>query len=97
MFGSLISVHYIGKKNWMISAEFWIAYLVIGLILGMIISIPILVTILTIAAFFFLAMKWLRMKAGPAALMFAFAFIIDIIIVYIMLVTFGISVFLWTL
>jgi hypothetical protein len=90
MIGTILSMHYIGKKNWAMSIIFWLVYLVsmaiVGAILNVVLPTWTLVSIVVAAiVFIVLANKWYKFNWMNAFKVFALAVVIDVIIVFVIL------------
>ena len=81
MIGALLSIKYLGKKSWSQSLIFWIVYLVATIIATSIISLGI---IISAAVFILLAHYWYKFTPFDSLKLFAIAFIIDIILLFIL-------------
>jgi hypothetical protein len=90
MFGTAISIHFLGKKRWMPSIIFWVVYLVTMAIVSAILTAVapqwVMVSIVVSAAIFILlAHKWYKFSWINSVKLFAVAFVIDIVLMYIIM------------
>ena len=90
MIGSLLAMKFIGRKSWLISLYFWACVLFAGIIIGMI--VPLFGIILAIAAFLLIAHYWFKLPWIQAITVWVVAIIIDIIIIFMIVLAFGISI-----
>jgi len=89
MIGTLLSVHYIGHKNWKLSLVFWIVALVVGAIATSVIAyilptVSIAGTIVGVAVVLGLLHYWYKFPWEKSIVIWAIALVIDIIIVAIL-------------
>lgn len=90
MIGALLSMKFVGKKSWKDSAIFWIVYIVVGAVIANILytAIPQLATVslaISAAIFIGLAHKWYHIDLWSSVKLFAVAFVIDIVIAFILI------------
>lgn len=88
MIGTILSMHYVGKKNWTMSVVFWVVYLISMAIVSAILTAvaptwKIVSIVVSAAVFILLAHKWYKFDYMNSIKLFAIAFVIDIIIVYV--------------
>ena len=92
MIGALLSVKYAGKKSWSQSLVFWIVYLIAATIATYLIPLGIIVAA---AVFLLLAHYWYKFTPFDSLKLFAIAFIIDVILVFILFMVLAISFSDW--
>lgn len=96
MFGSLISMKFIGKKPWIQSLGFWIIILIINMALSIgATKIGILVTILGVLVFICVAHYGFKLTWVLSIVVWFVAFVLDLIIVYILFLVYPDIINLW--
>jgi len=89
MFGTILSLHYIGRKRWIPSIIFWVAYLIVtAVVSGALYTIAPTVSVMGLligfAVFMALAHYWYKFPWEISLKLFVIAFIIDFIIAIIL-------------
>ena len=88
MIGAIISVHYVGKKPWLQAILFWFIYFILMMAISFsllgILLIPFIGILLSVLVFCALAHYWLKFPWIMALKLFAVAFVIDILIAFIL-------------
>ena len=89
MIGTLVSVKFIGHKNWMQSIIFWAVALVVGIIATSLTSflsflVPAIGLIVGVAVVLGLLVYWYKFPLSKAIVIWAVALVIDIVIVLIL-------------
>jgi hypothetical protein len=85
MIGALLSMKFLGKKPWIQALGFWIIILIINMALAIGASkIGIMITLLSILVFILVAHYGFKLTWILSIVVWFVAFIIDIIIVYIL-------------
>lgn len=79
-------MRFLGKKTWVQSLIFWAVILVIGFALGLA-NLGILATVCSVGAFILLAHYWYHLNWLWSIVVWAVAWVIDMIIVYIFVIT----------
>jgi len=87
MIGSLLAMRFYAKKPWIIAAEFWAVYLIIGIIFGGTITTMMPQALMLIGGILFsfivfmaLALYWLKIPMMISIIAFAVTCVIDYII-----------------
>jgi len=88
MIGSLISMKFVGGKTWIQAVVFWVVILVIGFALSTQYYLGILITLASIGIFITLAHYWYGLKWTRSVVVWFVAFIIDLVIVYVIVLVF---------
>jgi len=98
MIGAILSLHYVGKKNWIQSIVFWITYIIAGAIITAIIpATGVLSLILAALIFMSIAHYWYKFNWQISFKLFAIAFFIDIILTLVLVaILFGLIGLEWT-
>lgn len=87
MIGSAIAIRFYAKKPWLIALAFWAVYLVIGLLFVSQVASSLdwwLGMALSFLIFMALATFWLKLAPVIGIICFAFAYVIDFVIMYVM-------------
>jgi len=85
MIGAIISMKFLGKKKWIQAIIFWAVILIIGFAIGSgAVQLGIFATLLGIGIFILLAHYWYHLPWLLSIAVWFVAFIIDMIIVYIL-------------
>ena len=90
MIGALLSLKWFGKKSWVQSLIFWVAYLIVLAIVSSLLYMyvsptgSILGLVVGFAVFMALAHYWYKYQWVASFKLFAFAFVIDMVIAVIL-------------
>lgn len=95
MIGSLISMKFAGGKTWMQALVFWVVILVIGFALSTQYYLGILITLASIGIFIALAHYWYKLSWVKSIIVWFVAFVIDIVIVYLICLVFPTFIKYW--
>lgn len=95
MIGAFLSMKFIGGKTWLQALLFWIVILVIGFALSTQHYLGILITLASIGIFILLAHYWYSLSWVKSIVVWFVAFIIDIVIVYLIVLVFPTIVRYW--
>jgi len=96
MIGALISMKFLGGKTWRQSLIFWAVILIIGFALGAgAVVLGLLVTLISIAVFIGLAHYWYHLPWMRSIIVWAVAFVLDWVIVFVLVLMLGLSFLTW--
>lgn len=95
MIGSILSMKFVGHKSWKASIVFWIVYFVAMMLIGAATAGYIEYAGLVVSAivFILLAKYWYKFNWFDSLKIFAVAFVIDIILIYLIVAVLGIAFF----
>ena len=85
MIGAIISMKFLGGKTWLQSLIFWAAVLIIGFAIAAA-NIGILATVCSVLIFILLAHFWYHLSWIWSIVVWAIAWVIDVIIVFIFVI-----------
>jgi len=85
----------IGGKPWMQALVFWVVILIIGFALSTQYYLGILITLASIGIFIALAHFWYKLSWIKSIIVWFAAFVIDIIIVYVIVLVFPTFIKYW--
>ena len=97
MIGTILSLHYVGKKKWIPSIIFWVGYLIItavisGLLYTVLPTASFLGIVIGFGAFMILAHYWYKYDWRMSFKLFVVAFIIDFVIAIIIVAILAIAI-----
>jgi len=95
--GAFVSMKFAGGKPWMQALVFWVVILIIGFALSTQNYLGILITLASIGIFIVLAHLWYKLSWIKSIIVWFAAFVIDIIIVYVIVLVFPTFVKYWYL
>jgi len=85
--GSLLAMRFYAKKPWIIAAEFWAVYLIIGILFGSTVTAIMPPALMMVGSILFgfivfmaLALYWLKMPTMISIIAFAVTYVIDYVI-----------------
>ena len=96
MIGSLLAMRFYAKKPWIIAAEFWAVYLIIGILFGSTVTAIMPPALMMVGSILFgfivfmaLALYWLKIPMIISVIAFAVTYVIDYVIMSLIMPIYG--------